>query len=881
MNRITVDIKRLVHQFITARVCLRPSDWTVHCQPFGLLICIVTLILFSPHIEHSICAERTESRNYQRLRDDLRMDVPLPLYDSRVVSAGEIRPIFQNIGYLSSIEFPKGNQTVYISAGPLFGSIRGIDTLVTNDIRPAAFGSSIPEWLSFKKLEESSALYSHASFHPDALADQQVYAESSDTTVLSLQQSDPIELRSHHPIGVSLHTTLYSWGDEFANGFILVDWWIKNTSAFLIEKGVVGISVNPRVLHWEDWPRSLGADQLTGYSDDDVCGYMRFTEGHLPETSERFDLVWSADNDGDPVDGRFVNTSTTSVMGVRVLRAPLDTLPIFNWWVYDPWYEYPPDINWGPGRASDRVRYANSLGIPMGDRGNYHMMTNGEVDYDQVYSAIDMSLEGWRRPLNDPAAARDVADGQDIEYMLSFGPLPDIAPGDSVPLTVAFVAGADFHTDPNNFADNFDPSDPTEYMNNLNFNDLITNARWADWVFDNPGVDTDGDGYRGEAYLVNCHNGRCDSVFYKGDGVPDWRGPSAPPPPPFEVTTRPHGATLRWLGNFTETHADAFSGERDFEGYRLYLGRFDQNDQYSLVTSWDKVDYERIAYDPERDEWVTASYPLTETEWPEALGDPAFSVFDYTEPSFDDAYIDTVQDTIRNDRGEIIRLEDRARYSYWAPHGPNRANEYVEGGVAEENIIQLVDTRDTVIGTETFTYGVYEATLSRMNASVPRYVAVTAFDYGDYKNQVSSQESLPTNNSDYVEFIYSTDVVIDSGLKVSVFPNPYKLAYKDGRGEWTSYYEEGYEGIDVHEFYEQDRRIHFINLPDTATISIYTLDGDLVRRIHHPDPFLTTYPSSVGWDLVTRNVQAAVSGIYIWKVDSRLGSQVGKLVIIK
>ncbi|GAB4323949.1 MAG: hypothetical protein Kow0074_16470 [Candidatus Zixiibacteriota bacterium] len=39
--------------------------------------------------------------------------------------------------------------------------------------------------------------------------------------------------------------------------------------------------------------------------------------------------------------------------------------------------------------------------------------------------------------------------------------------------------------------------------------------------------------------------------------------------------------------------------------------------------------------------------------------------------------------------------------------------------------------------------------------------------------------------------------------------------------------------------------------------------------------------SSVGWDLVTRNVQAAVSGIYIWKVDSRLGSQTGKLVIIK
>ncbi|MEW5701925.1 MAG: hypothetical protein AB1792_06830 [Candidatus Zixiibacteriota bacterium] len=59
------------------------------------------------------------------------------------------------------------------------------------------------------------------------------------------------------------------------------------------------------------------------------------------------------------------------------------------------------------------------------------------------------------------------------------------------------------------------------------------------------------------------------------------------------------------------------------------------------------------------------------------------------------------------------------------------------------------------------------------------------------------------------------------------------------------------------------------------------MDGDLIRKILHPDPFLTTYPSIVGWDLISRNTQAVVSGIYIWRVDSRLGRQIGKLVIIK
>ena len=105
---------------------------------------------------------------------------------------------------------------------------------------------------------------------------------------------------------------------------------------------------------------------------------------------------------------------------------------------------------------------------------------------------------------------------------------------------------------------------PQPYLDHLSFKDLITIARWADWVFDNPGVDTDHDGNRGRAYVLNCTgvdtvgydttiigippettivpitiSSGCDSVFYKGDGVPDWRGPQSPPPPPFELTTKP------------------------------------------------------------------------------------------------------------------------------------------------------------------------------------------------------------------------------------------------------------------------------------------------------------------------------------------------------
>jgi len=35
------------------------------------------------------------------------------------------------------------------------------------------------------------------------------------------------------------------------------------------------------------------------------------------------------------------------------------------------------------------------------------------------------------------------------------------------------------------------------------------------------------------------------------------------------------------------------------------------------------------------------------------------------------------------------------------------------------------------------------------------------------------------------------------------------------------------------------------------------------------------------WDLISRNTMTITSGIYYYSVDSELGNQIGKLVIIK
>jgi hypothetical protein len=194
-------------------------------------------------------------------------------------------------------------------------------------------------------------------------------------------------------------------------------------------------------------------------------------------------------------------------------------------------------------------------------------------------------------------------------------------------------------------------------------------------------------------------------------------------------------------------------------------------------------------------------------------------------------------------------------------------------------------------------YGKYEAIITDLNPSVKMWVSITAYDYGDSKQRLESLESGlgPTGCWEVAIPIYSADVVDSLDLNVSVFPNPYKISFEGPRGKRTTYFDEGFEAPKKKaaggSLDEQDRRIYFINLPSDATIRIYTLDGDLVREIRHLDPEFerrgdaptSDYSSRAYWDLITRNTQAAVSGIYIWRVDSKETgrTQVGKLVVIK
>jgi len=91
---------------------------------------------------------------------------------------------------------------------------------------------------------------------------------------------------------------------------------------------------------------------------------------------------------------------------------------------------------------------------------------------------------------------------------------------------------------------------------------------------------------------------------------------------------------------------------------------------------------------------------------------------------------------------------------------------------------------------------------------------------------------------------------------VKVAPNPYK---------GTSLFEARYED-----------KIRFLNLPPTCKISIYTMTGDLVDVIIHDDG-----SDSELWDLISRNEQSVVSGLYLYVVETKTDKYIGKFVIIR
>lgn len=156
---------------------------------------------------------------------------------------------------------------------------------------------------------------------------------------------------------------------------------------------------------------------------------------------------------------------------------------------------------------------------------------------------------------------------------------------------------------------------------------------------------------------------------------------------------------------------------------------------------------------------------------------------------------------------------------------------------------------------------------------------VTAFDKGDLVNNLEPLESSLLANIKRI--IPGTPPDENEDTEVGVYPNPYYgTALWDGSSERL-------------------RKIYFYNLPAECEITIYTLAGDIVKKMEHSSSqngsnirWFEQYASDGkqqfaggehAWDLITDNDQAIATGLYLFTVkNSKTGNiKTGKFLVIK
>jgi hypothetical protein len=339
-----------------------------------------------------------------------------------------------------------------------------------------------------------------------------------------------------------------------------------------------------------------------------------------------------------------------------------------------------------------------------------------------------------------------------------------------------------------------------------------------------------------------------------------------------------------WNGVLSENSADPFTREYDFEGYRVYIARDDRPSSYSVVASYDRENYNRWEYSETAQDWVLKDPPYTlealrtmhadgpnDTLWhPLQFPRSRPLVIPATGKTGGLAYYFESQDYNRSILGnDPINANTRIRKVFPnAPKPPHIHPDSIQ--------IYYPDRDDTLYFTDNgyLKYYEYEYTFENLLPTVPYFVNVTAFDYGFPELGLRGLETNPALLPKAVYPLPSTEVIVEQGLGVTVYPNPYRL---DG-----DYRDRGYEGRERWYIPEDKTRlVHFANLPPRCTIRIYSLDGDLIQEIEHdadPSDYLANHET---WNLINKNLQLIVSGLYYWVVeDDRGQTQLGKLAVI-
>ncbi len=151
------------------------------------------------------------------------------------------------------------------------------------------------------------------------------------------------------------------------------------------------------------------------------------------------------------------------------------------------------------------------------------------------------------------------------------------------------------------------------------------------------------------------------------------------------------------------------------------------------------------------------------------------------------------------------------------------------------------------------------------------YYSVCAYRYNQFGNL---EETIKLSNVDNVNSqqnaveLNPTTAPLDESEsmdKIKVVPNPYVVS-----AQWDR------KRLGNTVYGEPIRNMAFTNLPAECTIKIFTVDGDLIKTIHH-----TNSSGREEWNLLTKERRPVVSGIYFYHIKSSKGEKAGRFAVIR
>ncbi|MFH1845906.1 MAG: hypothetical protein ABIF77_22205 [bacterium] len=383
--------------------------------------------------------------------------------------------------------------------------------------------------------------------------------------------------------------------------------------------------------------------------------------------------------------------------------------------------------------------------------------------------------------------------------------------------------------------------------------------------------------------------GGCTGVGGR-EGQVNWIVGLAPPPPGMRVWPTDNSAHVYW-NNESEITKDIRLNTVDFESYRLWradnwsrpFGSSAENgpssDLWQLIAEFDLINNFYTNRFVGHGQYQRDSLPLGANTGLEVV---RYTPSCLADPQFTDL-IATMQEVVLADsfNNYVGRPELRDQFGSAVPG--------LEDLLTWEGYPDVIDTvfwtterledeATGVVGKEAVRF--YEYIDHDVHNGFIYFYSVTATDH---ELDFTSGGPLPAGSglvgdpsANYTDVIPGAKAQTAAereqlGVNIFTFPNP---ATRESLEEFQQLFPNSNDPTGL--------RIMFTNLPAARnTIEIFTLDGDLVKVLNHDG---TDGYGQIAWNLVSRNGQQVVSGIYLYNVhsdDSRFDDFIGKFVVIR